>query len=466
MKRRWLLALAAAPLALLLMPAAPASAHPLGNFSVNQYTGLTLHPDRIDATAIVDFAEIPTLQAASEPTCADLDLAVAVDGEALQWTLTSSDFAYVEGSGGLKTSRLTCALSVPVRLETATVTVQNRYAADRVGWREMTARGEGVRVESPLPAQSVSDELRTYPADPLASAPDVRSATLRVTPGDGTAGAALSRPSDGFLAGITAGVERRFQELAGGRLTPAVGLLAVLLALLLGAGHAALPGHGKTVLAAYAAAQRRRIRDALAVGATVTLTHTGGVLVVGLLLATSSTLAGDRILGYLGIVSGAIVVAVGVGMFVRRRRGHSHAHGHSHSHDHGHDHSHGHDHGHDHDHGHGHHHHRGEGRLGLAGIGIAGGLVPSPSAIVVLLAAIGLGRTAFGVVLVLAYGVGMAATLTAVGLALVAAQRRLGRLPRLPVLARRLGRLAPAGTATLVMVVGAGVAARAAAGVF
>jgi ABC-type nickel/cobalt efflux system permease component RcnA len=457
MKRRWLLALAAAPLAFLLMPAAPASAHPLGDFSVNQYVGLTLHPDRIDATAVVDFAEIPTLQATSQPACADLALAVAVDGDALQWTIVSGDFAYADGSAGLRTSRLTCALSVPVRLETATVTVENRYAPDRIGWREMTARGDGVRVESALPAESISDELRTYPADPLSSAPDTRSATLRVTPGDGTAGAALSRPDGGLLTGVTAGVERRFQELAGGRLTPAVGLLAVLLALLLGAGHAALPGHGKTVLAAYAAAQRRRIRDALAVGATVTLTHTGGVLVVGLLLATSSTLAGDRVLGYLGIVSGAIVIAVGVGMFVRRRRGHGHHHSHSHSHDHDHDHGHGHHH---------HHHHRGDGKLGLAGIGIAGGLVPSPSAIVVLLAAIGLGRTAFGVVLVLAYGVGMAATLTAVGLALVAAQRRLGRLPKLPALAQRLSKLAPAGTATLVMVVGAGVAARAAAGVF
>ncbi|MFC0532305.1 urease accessory protein UreH domain-containing protein [Phytohabitans kaempferiae] len=451
MKRRWLLALAAAPIALLLMPAAPASAHPLGNFSVNQYVGLTLRPDRIDATAVVDFAEIPTLQATAAPSCDDLagSIALAVDDQPLQWTIGSAGFGYEEGTGGLRTSRLTCGLSAAAPLSTATVTVANGYAPDRIGWREMTARGDGVRVESPLPVESASDELRTYPADPLASAPDVRSATLRVTPGDGTAGAALSRPGDGFLAGVTAGVERHFQELAGGRLTPAVGLLAVLLALLLGAGHAALPGHGKTVLAAYAAARRRRIRDALAVGATVTLTHTGGVLVVGLLLATSSTLAGDRVLGYLGIVSGVIVVAVGVGMFVRRQRGHHHHH-HGHSHDHAHPHSHGH----------------GHGRLGLAGIGIAGGLVPSPSAIVVLLAAIGLGRTAFGVVLVLAYGVGMAATLTAVGLALVAAQRRLGRLPRLPRVAQRLTRAAPAGTAALVVLVGAGVAARAATGAF
>ena len=92
--------------------------------------------------------------------------------------------------------------------------------------------------------------------------------------------------------------------------------------------------------------------------------------------------------------------------------------------------------------------------------------MPSPSAIVVLLAAIGLGRTWFGVLLVLAYGIGMAGTLTAVGIALVALRRRLGRLPRLPRLTRRLSRAAPAGTAALVMVVGVGMAARAAAGVF
>jgi hypothetical protein len=86
-----------------------------------------------------------------------------------------------------------------------------------------------------------------------------------------------------------AGVDRTFQDLVGrGRLTPAVGLVAVLLALLLGAGHAALPGHGKTILAAYLAGKRGRRRDALAVAGTVTLTHTGGVLALGLILSAGS----------------------------------------------------------------------------------------------------------------------------------------------------------------------------------
>lgn len=461
---RWLLVVPAAVVALLAIPSAPASAHPAGSLSVNQYVGLTLRPDRIEATAIVDFAEIPTLQNKETPTCAPLASAIAltVDNARLVWTVDAPDFAYLEGAAGLRTSRLTCALSAATVLGSGEVTVANTYAADRIGWREMTAVGEGVRiVDSPLPTTSISDELRTYPADPLASAPDVRSASLRVEPGDGTtaAGAAAERPDEGLLTGWAAALERRFQELAGGpRLTPTVGLLAVLLALVLGAGHAALPGHGKTVLAAYAAAQRRRVRDALAVGATVTLTHTGGVLIVGLLLSTSSALAGDRLLGYLGIVSGAVVVAVGAGMIVGARRHRRHHHHPDHDHDQ--------DHGHGHDHGHGRHHHHHHGRWGLAGIGIAGGLVPSPSAIVVLLAAIGLGRTWFGVLLVLAYGVGMAGTLTAVGIALVALRHRLGRLPKPPRITRRLSRAAPAGTAALVMVVGVGVAARAAAGVF
>jgi ABC-type nickel/cobalt efflux system permease component RcnA len=322
--------------------------------------------------------------------------------------------------------------------------------------------------------------------------------------------------------------QRHVESVLGGRLTPLVIGLAFLLAILLGAGHAALPGHGKTVMAAYFAGRRGRIRDALAVGGTVTHAHTGGVLLVGLLLSTSTALAGERLLAWLGAASGVLVAAVGLGMLVsalrtrRARRadphgahghthgphGHTHdadgnshsAHGHTHdSHSHTHDlrgddhHTHddaetGHEHG-DHSHGHGagrHHHRRGlwpdhqhdheprrpGGRLGLAGIGLAGGLVPSPSALVVLLGAIGLGRAGLGVLLVLAYGIGMAGTLTAVGLLLVVAQRKLGHLiarggrtARVGgLLARLTGRVsanAPTATAALVVLVGLGMGVRA-----
>ena len=595
-------AAAAALIGVLGLPAGPAQAHPLGNFSVNQYGGLVLHADRIDVTALVDVAEIPTLQ---EKPLVDTDgdgvlsgteragyaaaecgrladgIAVSAGGDRLAWTVTAPSYDVTPGAAGLATSRLGCRLSAPAQLaEPTTVRVDNGYRAGRVGWRELTATGDGVRlVDSPLPTQSISGQLRSYPRELLTSAPDVRSATIRVGGAAGSGAAPAETP--GATTRVTVAgpgwlvaAQRRVESVVGGRLNPVVIALAFLLALLLGAGHAALPGHGKTVMAAYFAGRRGRIGDALAVGGTVTLAHTGGVLLVGLLLSTSTVLAGERVLAWLGGASGLLVTTVGLAMLVSARRSHSadavfgHAHGphghqhgshapahadpaavddahgyeHSHPYDaqgqgraggaHGHGHSyaddvlghvrahdaHGHDHsdagdGHGHGHaggarGHGHshadhehapadghddagghehaghshgtgrghqqsgHHHRPGGRLGLAGIGLAGGLVPSPSALVVLLGAIGIGRAGLGVLLVLAYGLGMAGTLTAVGLLLVVAQRRLaglrargGRAARvtglLSGLAARVSAGAPTATAALVVLVGLGMGVRA-----
>jgi ABC-type nickel/cobalt efflux system permease component RcnA len=265
------------------------------------------------------------------------------------------------------------------------------------------------------------------------------------------------------------------QSLIGDReITPVVGALAVLLAVVLGCGHALLPGHGKTVMAAYLAGRRGRPRDALVVGATVTATHTVGVLVLGLAISLSSTLAGDQVLRWLGVASGALVAAIGIVMLrgalradragrlvlqhlpervltaagtgpvgrapaAERPDGPAHDHGHDHDHDHGHR------------------------RGGLVGMGVAGGLVPSPSALVVLLASLGLGRTLFGVLLVFAYGLGMAGTLMLVGLGLMRLRARLATRFSDPARRRRLGLLAravPVLTAALVLVVGLAIAVR------
>jgi nickel/cobalt transporter (NicO) family protein len=457
--KRLLVVLGALVVAFLLMPTAPASAHPLGNFTINQYEGLTLRPDRVEVTAVVDLAELPTRQERSTvgsdlvgyaaKACRELasDFGVWVGPGRLQWTVGAPSFRYAPGSGGLDTSRLECALHAPAQLSArTTVTIANTYRTDRVGWRELSATGDGVRlVDSPVPTTSVSDELRRYPADLLSSALDQTRATFRVEPGTGAAAAAPVAPRGGdLLSRVTASAERKFQLLAGGRLTPLVGVLAVLLAILLGAGHAALPGHGKTVLAAYLAGRRGRPRDALIVGATVTLTHTGAVLVVGLLLSVSAALAGDRLLGYLGLASGLLIATIGVTMLIKSRR---HAHHHHHHHDHDHD-----------------HHHHPHGKWNLAGIGLAGGLVPSPSALVVLLGAIGLGRAVFGVLLVLAYGLGMAGALTGAGLLLLAVQRRVSRFgwaTRLGARFRTAGRTV---TPVIVVLVGIGLTVRALAG--
>jgi ABC-type nickel/cobalt efflux system permease component RcnA len=487
MKAKLLLVLAAVGLGVGVSLAAhprPASAHPLSGLSYNQLETLDLRPDRVDVAAVVDIAELLTLQekagvdadrdgAASdaerasyaEANCAVLahDFEVRVGSHRLQWTVTEPRFEYAPGSAGLATSRLYCTLTAPAALSApARVDVDNHFRVDRVGWRELVAVGHGVRlVDSPLPAQSVSGGLTAYPQDLLNSPLDVRSAHLAVEPGDGsssTAAATRVAPPSGLFA-WTAGAEATLRNMVGGRhLTPLVGVLAVLLALVLGAAHAALPGHGKTVMAAYLAGRHGRPRDAVAVGATVTLTHTGGVLVLGILLTSVAGLVGQTVLGWLGVVSGVLIAVVGTGMLlgVRRRRraaGHHHHH-HDHDHDHGHHHHHHHD-----------HVHEKPSRLGILGIGLAGGLVPSPSALVILLGAIGLGRTGFGVLLVVGYGVGMAATLTAAGLLLIRLQDRWARRKNagrwLPRLAARLSTAAPVGTAALVLLVGVGLAGRA-----
>ncbi len=511
----------------LLTALAPqAAAHPLGNFSVNHYLGLTLRTDRVEALAVTDTAEIPTLQEQAQidrdgngtvddaeraawavAQCAQVAQRVGVTTDQaaapVAWTVRSQLFEYRDGAAGLRTSRLECGLEAPLRVAGGGTHVRVATGVDptRVGWNEITARGEGVRLDhSDVPETSVSSQLTNYPRDLLDNPRGVTRAEFTASPGsgsgsDGATGAAGVGISASGPAGWVAALNSKVVELGGARqLTLPVGILAVLLSIVLGAGHALLPGHGKAVMAAYLAGRRGRTRDAVTVGATVTATHTAGVLVLGLCLTAFSSLAGDLVLGWLGVVSGALVALVGAGLLagaVRRLRagggrtasveaavverelvsvGPALSH---HAHEREHPHAHEHPHGHSHRHGlfgraHTHHHHDDEpavrplGKGGLIGLGIAGGLVPSPSALVVLLGAVALGRTLFGATLVLAYGLGMAGTLTAVGLLIVRLGDRVAGAADGP-LVRRLRRIAPytaASTALLVLAVGTGLLIR------
>ena len=441
-------------LAGLLLPAlfaGPAAAHPLGNFTVNHYNGLVVTPGGIGNLAVVDLAELPTLQADPDVDagyagrrCAALAAAqrLVVAGTAVPWRVTEAGFAYAPGLGGLRTSRLTCRLTAAV-VASGPVEFTDAFEQDRIGWREISAAGDGVRLSnSSVPAASVSDQLRTYPEDLLSDPLDQRTATFTVSAGGPATGGSGTLPgglgAGGPVGGAFAALDRTFTGLIGAdALTLPLGLLAVGLAVVLGAGHALIPGHGKTVMAAYLAGRRGRPRDAVVVGATVTATHTAGVLVVGLALTAFTTLAGETVLSWLGVASGALIAVIGVRLLLNARRPvprHGHGHGHSGK------------------------------RAGLVGLGVAGGLVPSPSALIVLLGAIALGRTWFGVALVTAYGAGMAATLTVTGLLLV---KLVDRLERRAAAGRRLAArvsgLAPLGTAAMVVLLGAGLAVRSAA---
>ena len=520
--------------------AAVAQAHPLGNATVNHYDGLVLSPDHVLDKAVEDVAEIPSYQrrgridrdgngtlsskeasdyAASQ--CAAMAGAVRLSVGNTRVPLQVLASGYVERPGQIQLTigRLECELRANVDLSSkAQVRFENLWDDDGIGWHEITAVGDAVSIDrSPFPAKSISDELRRYPGDLLSSPLDVRSGTFSVLPGAGSSTYRLAGrlPVAGPAVKALNNLATSFNGVVGRKhLTVGVGLLALLLSLLLGAGHAFLPGHGKTIMAAYLVGRRGRLRDVVTVGATVTVTHTAGVLILGLLIASTSAFAPTAAEQLLGILSGVIVAGVGVLLLVSALRNrhtpklsaalapapvlvgasgsggplervephhadHDHDHDHEHEHEH-HSHTQEHTQEHPHDHEGGTHKHgmfggRGHShdpsdkafsRTGLVGLGVAGGLVPSPSALLVLLAATALGRTWFGVFLVLGYGVGMALALCAAGLLLVRLRGRLDRLVGGTRLARadRLLAVLPVLTALLVLAVGVLLALRAAAG--
>lgn len=195
---------------------------------------------------------------------------------------------------------------------------------------------------------------------------------------------------------------------------------AIIIAFLLGAAHALTPGHGKTIVAAYLVGSRGRIWDAVYLGGVVTATHTASVFVLGLLtLYASQQVSLDRIYPWLSMLSGVLVAGIGGWLLAKRwGGGHEHHHhhdGHSHSHHHGdghvHDHSHPHDHSHTHSHGHG----------SLLSLGISGGLVPCPEALVVLMLSISLRKLVLGLALLTAFSLGLATVLIVIGCAMVLA---------------------------------------------
>ena len=458
--------LAVLTIVLLVAGAAGAAAHPLGNFTVNTYSGLRVGPDRLAVDHVVDMAEIPTFQtrqaidADHDDRLADAEagrwrdrecrrlaagIHIVVDGRTARLAVTGSALSFPGGVGGLPTLRLECALAAPLPVAGRALTYTDGTYQGRVGWREITAVGDRVTLDTTdVPSTSPSARLTRYPEDQLSSPLTRRSATLHYHPG-GPRAPTQERAAGGLARGGVDRATAAFAALVGERSGLAgFALVALVVAVGLGAAHALAPGHGKTVMAAYLVGLRGSLRQAATIGATVTLTHTAGVLLLGLVLSTTRAVASERVYPWLGLGSGLLLTGVGVGLLLRARPGRRH---HAHAHDH---------------HGHG---EPPLGRRGLVALGLAGGLVPSPSAVVVLLAGIALGRAWFGLALVLAYGLGMAATLTGIGLLLARLRARIDRRLQVPAGSplARLGRLLPAVTASVIVLVGLGLALQGAA---
>jgi nickel/cobalt transporter (NicO) family protein len=224
-------------------------------------------------------------------------------------------------------------------------------------------------------------------------------------------------------------------------------LFGLLVAFGLGAMHALSPGHGKTIVAAYLVGSRGTLKHALFLGSMVTFTHTISVFLLGLgVLFFQKYVVPDQIIPVLGTVSGLSIVCIGSWLLYARAKalmetgeaGHVHAHHHDHDHHHdhlgsGHHHEHPHEHHHEsvHTHTHdgrAHSHAMPDGRLtlgGLIALGASGGLVPCPSALILLLSAIALGHTALGLGLLAAFSVGLAVVLMGIGAIVLFAKRLL-----------------------------------------
>jgi ABC-type nickel/cobalt efflux system permease component RcnA len=245
-------------------------------------------------------------------------------------------------------------------------------------------------------------------------------------------------------------------------LNPITILIALAIAFGLGVVHALSPGHGKTIMAAYLVGGRGSTRQAIGLGLAVAVSHTLGVMALAVItIAASSVLPPERLYPILGLASGALVVVIGASLLWSRLRalwaeaGHGHEHGHDHGHSHDSDHGHPHPHAHPHPHGHDHDAPAADGISwrGLIALGLSGGLVPSASALILLLGSIAAGLPAYGLVLVAVFGLGMAVVLGGLGLALVHARRLVERRPS----AARFRRLAiplQVSTASLVVVLG------------
>ena len=478
----WLLSCVALAVFASLIPR-EAQAHPLGNFTINHSSSLEFAEETARITYVLDFAEIPTLQQKAHldadgdgklsdreaDAYLDAEMPSLVEGlrlragdEVLPLEVLHRSAEYRSGQGGLPTLRLEAQLLADLPKDwRGEGYYADRTYANRLGWREIVVRGgPAVAIRnSTVQANSESNELRSYPPDMLSSPPEVREASFTLAPGDGsveneTAGRTAERVGTSF-----GGVRGRVDALVSvERLSAAVVALSMLAAFFWGAAHALTPGHGKAVVAAYLIGARGTARHAGILGLTVTLTHTAGVFVLGAVtLYLSRYILPEVLYPWLSVASGLLVVLLGLVLLYRhldkrphdRRARHTHAGEHSHAHN-----THSHD-------GYTHAHlPADDSRMtwrGLMTLGVSGGLVPCPAALVLLLGAVSLDRLGFGMVLVLAFSAGLAVVLTGIGLLMIYARKLFERFS----FETRVPRLLPIVSASIITLAGVGIALRA-----
>ena len=493
---RSVVGLALGSAALCLATAGTAGAHPMGNFSINHYARLQVQAKRLHIRYVLDRAEIPTVTEkqtldrngdgvvtptekadylAAQGRQLQSGVTVTVNGKPTELKLLSSDLHFAPGAGGLETMKV--FLDWQALLPTgrnSVVTWDDRNYPERTGWKEVVAAGgAGMGItDTSVPSGDRSRELSVYPRDVIP--PQDTQAHFTAVPGAGAGSATAPVPSSSSASRDATPRDAFTAAIARRELTPGLMLVGLLIAFVFGAFHALSPGHGKTMVAAYLVGTRGTATHAVWLGIIVTVTHTLGVFALGLVtLFASKYVVPEKLYPILSVISGLAVFGVGVWLLVSRLRGpsgtheHTHEHGpdevhlhlegveHTHSHDHAHDHSHDHAHDEGHSHGFGHHHHHvPDGPItarSLLALGISGGIVPCPSALVVLLSAVALHRIAYGMALITAFSIGLASVLIIIGLLVVSTRHWFERFPASERLLRRL----PVASAVAITLIGA-----------
>jgi ABC-type nickel/cobalt efflux system permease component RcnA len=454
--------------ALILSSAATSFAHPMGNFSINHYARIKVDPGSIEVRYLIDMAEIPSFQeirqfgiapVADDPGASRyLDrqeqllkegLSLESDGQSVRLDTISRQLSFADGAGGLPTMKI--GFVFRGKLDAAAGAhklswFDNNFPG-RAGWKEIVVLGDGVAIlDSSAPGTDRSQELTNYSSDALNSPPQQLSAMVgfsvsrsaperkistAISHGTRKAYRAPARPeplppSDATTSPALSRAQTprsRFTELIStqGKLSFWVLFSAALIAASLGALHALEPGHGKTIVAAYLVGSRGTARHAVLLGIVVTAAHTAGVYLLGAAtLYASRYIVPEQLYPWLGAISGLSVAGLGIFIFLRNWTGetgeHSHVPGERHS-----------------------HWFLSMFRQGAASVsgpaeralslrqlimlGITGGIVPCPAALVVLLSAFSLHRIGFGLFLITAFSFGLAAVLVIVGLTMVYAKR-------------------------------------------
>jgi ABC-type nickel/cobalt efflux system permease component RcnA len=431
-------------------------AHPMGNFSVNHYARIEVTGGGAEIHYVLDLAEIPTFQllqqwglSADSPrhlldAAADAqarewarNLTVACDGRAVSPRFESATLTIAPGAGGAPVIRIASSLKLAVAA--GSLSYEDRNYPDRAGWKEVVvAAGPGASVDRASQDDTDrSQALTAYPADPTVAPPQDLKASVEWTPGGAGRRPAIRNPHTRSPdarnpAAVPATSPVPPQPAAPGTVVRGdflsrllhrgdIGLGLILLGMAvafgLGCMHALSPGHGKTIVAAYLVGARGTFKHAIFLGGMVTFTHTISVFFLGLTtLFLSQYVLPEKIFPVLGAISGLSIVWIGGLMLYKRARRIGlltgpPAHHHHHDHDHHHDH-------HDHEHGPHTHTHVPEGDVtlgSLVALGASGGLVPCPSALVLLLSSIALGRVGLGLLLLIAFSSGLAVVLMGIG---------------------------------------------------